>query len=1226
MLIDMIANRLLDTEALSNFWESLGYKAADNAQGESECSAKQSERSAKKSESSVKQSARSTAQNDAALAQTDATLSVASTARPMLIAAQFAMKPRPTLVVVSGEKTAEMFARNIASYLGDNQVMVFPGLDDALTINKKSNPATVARRAHACWSLQTGDERIVVASAKSLVRTLPPAQAKTMQPLKLNVGDEVCDALHSQGATIYDLYAKLEIAGYVNTGKLDGAGTFCYKGDVLDIYPGNTTYPVRIDFFGDEIEEIRRIVPSTGQTITNLTSIEIYPAVEFPLTKRNRARTKKELKKLADNNSWLCDLMDSLESETSFDGHAALLPYVYSNTQTLGDYLHKSALSVLVEPRSLIDDATRAYEDEMARLANSKISHADLLCPAAKINFGLCERVIYMSIMKAGLGTTSKLSLQRPGVVGNIEKLFSKIKSLIAAHYIVVFSAPNYRACQEMMLQFVENSIAVQDITSVGAAQTQDITHGKAAQTQDITSGGAAHPQHPKQDHLKLGVVNITDVEIPAGMIIPDAKLALISVYDTQRYSAGTHTPKSIDITKVTFPYKPGDYVVHAHHGIAYFKDLVKQEIGGIVRDYLLLEYAEDDKLYVPVEQLDRVTKYVGPGGAAPRLTRLNTGDWSRAMNKAKRASRKLAFDLVDVYTRRSAAPGFAFSADNFAQREMEEAFPYKETPDQLRAIEDVKADMEAPRPMDRLICGDVGFGKTEVAMRAAFKAVQDKKQVMVLCPTTILAQQHFNSFHDRFAPFDVSVEVLSRFRSAREQKEALEGFKSGSVSVLVGTHRLLSRDVCPHDLGLVVVDEEQRFGVGHKEQLKNLRESVDVLTLSATPIPRTLQMSLSGVRDMSLILTPPSDRLPVEVYAGEWDADLVSGAIRREVQRGGQVYYVSNRVQSIEDARDRVLGAAEEVRVGVAHGQMNKDDLESIMESFCAGELDVLVATTIIESGIDNPHTNTLIIEDSQRLGLSQMYQLKGRVGRSNTQAYAYFMFPEHVNLTQEATARLSALCEHTQLGSGMRIAMKDLEIRGQGSMLGAEQSGNLSSVGFDLYAQMLEEALTSAKFPGTEGEKEVSHSRVLSDISINIPVHAYFPDEYIPDVDERVMWYRRAANCGGIEAADLLERDLLKAHPDIPDCANNLLLKTKIKAYAFEHNITNITISGGKITIEPVPAKIMTREKLAQYRKVRGRYIKDKRIFTMPAKSLESEDKSNLCSVFELLKGLFS
>ena len=711
-----------------------------------------------------------------------------------------------------------------------------------------------------------------------------------------------------------------------------------------------------------------------------------------------------------------------------------------------------------------------------------------------------------------------------------------------------------------------------------------------------------------KKRRLRRGVVNVVDVDIPLGMIIPKAKLGMVSVSDTQ--GASTARPsRHIDITEITFPYKPGDYVVHAQHGIAHFKELVRREIDGTARDYLLLEYAEGDKLFVPVEQLDRVTRYVGPEGSTPRCTRLNTADWSRAMKKASAATKKLAFDLVDVYARRASAQGYAFGPDTPAQIEMEEAFPYRETPDQLAAIADVKADMRSAKPMDRLVCGDVGFGKTEVALRAAFAATQDRKQVMVLCPTTILAQQHFTNFKDRFAPFGVTVEVLSRFRTPQQQAAALKGFADGSVDVLVGTHRLLSRDVNPHDLGLVIIDEEQRFGVGHKEQMKNLRESIDVLTLSATPIPRTMQMSLSGVRDMSLILTPPDDRRPVEVHVGEWDPDVVSAAIRRELARGGQVYYVSNRVRSIEEAVRRVQAAAGEARVGVAHGQMDKDALEKVMEEFSAGQLDVLVATTIIESGIDNPHTNTLIIEDSQRLGLAQMYQLKGRVGRGSTQAYAFFMFPEHVNLTEEAQARLTALDEHTDLGSGMRIAMRDLEIRGAGSLMGAEQSGNMSAVGFDLFAQMLGAAVNATR----EGDLKAAEGLppALSDITVNLPGRTYLSEEYVPEADERVLWYRKIASAATVGAVEDIYNDLAGKRPDMPQEAQNLFEKARIKAFANEHHIKTVSVVAGKLVVEPID---IPRDKMTPLRRAGGRYLSDKRKLQLPLKYFRLTEKDNL------------
>ena len=707
---------------------------------------------------------------------------------------------------------------------------------------------------------------------------------------------------------------------------------------------------------------------------------------------------------------------------------------------------------------------------------------------------------------------------------------------------------------------------------------------------------------------MKKGIVNVVDVEIPLGMIIPKAKLAMISVSDTQG-AASRKPTRHIDITEVTFPYAPGDFVVHAAHGIGHFTGLVQQEVDGTRRDYLLIEYAEGDKLYVPVEQLDRVTRYVGPEGGEPRLTRLNTADWSRAMTRARKATKKLAFDLVDVYARRAAVQGFRFSPDTPWQQEMEDAFPYQETPDQLAAIADVKADMQSGRPMDRLICGDVGFGKTEVALRAAFKATQDNKQVMVLCPTTILAQQHYTNFRDRCEPFGVTVEVLSRFRTPAQQKAALEGFADGSVHILVGTHRLLSRDVNPHDLGLVIIDEEQRFGVGHKEQMKNLREYIDVLTLSATPIPRTMQMSLSGVRDMSLILTPPDERRAVEVHVGEWDPDLVSAAIRHELARKGQVYYVSNRVRSIDEAVARVQEAAGEARVGVAHGQMGKDELERVMEDFSAGELDVLVATTIIESGIDNPHTNTLIIEDSQRLGLAQMYQLKGRVGRSATQAYAYFMFPDNVPLTEEAIARLTALNEHQDLGSGMRIALRDLEIRGAGSMLGAEQHGNMSAVGFDLFAQMLATAVNATR----EGNLKAADMLppALSDITVNLPGATFLPEEYVPAADERVMWYRRIASASDVQLVEQIYKELREKRPDMPQEAQNLFTKARIKAVAFEHHINLISVVAGKLVVDPIDIPSDTMKAL---RRSKATWTPDKRKLRLPLKHFAAEDDAQL------------
>ncbi len=1018
------------------------------------------------------------------------------------------------------------------------------------------------------------------------------------RPLALVAGSDLSEEPQRGIACFEDLEHCLVSMGYENSGKLDGPGTFSVQGGAIDVFPGNLAYPVRLDFFGDELDEIRRFLPSTGQTISSLGQVDIFPVREFAQTDAALLRAKRAISKSAETNAAQRELLERLEDD-SHELPDLMAAYLLEKTAAVGDYLSADALTVLIEPRSLVDDALHAYDELSKRCVGTSIPVSDLYMGPNELDFGANPRATYVSIMRVGVQLDSELVVKRVDVAGDPEKLFGRLRSLAEMGFTVVFSVPHFRARQEMKLSLVDLGIPINEVLDVV---------------------GDASPK------LKRGQVNIVDVDIPLGMIFPAAKMALVSLSDTQGAMA-TRKRSRIDVTEITFPFKPGDYVVHAAHGVAFFRDIVRQDVGGSERDYLLLEYAEGDKLYVPVEQLDRVTRYVGPEGSSPRLTRLNTSDWSRAMAKARKATKQLAFDLVDVYTRRASTQGYRYREDTPWQHEMEESFPYQETPDQLAAIADIKADMQSPRPMDRLVCGDVGFGKTEVALRAAFKATQDNKQVMVLCPTTILAQQHYSTFKDRFEPFGVKVEVLSRFRTPAQQKQALADFSEGTVSVLVGTHRLLSRDVNPHDLGLVIIDEEQRFGVAHKEQLKNMRESIDVLTLSATPIPRTMQMGLSGVRDMSLILTPPDDRRPVEVHVGEWDPDVVSDAIRREMARGGQIYYVSNRVRSIDEAVKRVQAAAGEARVGVAHGKMTKEQLEDVMENFAAGELDVLVATTIIESGIDNPHTNTLIIEDSQRLGLAQMYQLKGRVGRSSTQAYAYFLFPDNIPLTEEAVARLTALGEHTDLGSGMRVAMRDLEIRGAGSLLGAEQSGNMSAVGFDLFAQMLSTAVNNAR-EGNSSAKEFLPP-ALSDIVVNVPDHTYFPEEYLPDADERVLYYRKIASADTIDAVNDIYEELLAKHPEMPQASVNQFEKARLKAFANEHGIKLISVSAGKLTVEPFA---LTKSQASSLRRKAGRYLADKKKMTVPlrvvvpgyGKEEEAGDAGMLTNVLAYLQKL--
>ena len=1152
----------------------------------------------------------------------DAALAIAASARPFAVAARFAAKPQAMLVVLPGEDAVEGFVRSVAAYLGDERVMAFPARPDFPFAPKAPDARFIARRTSAAWAVQSGAEKVVVASAASLVRALPPCGARVFAPLVVSAESEVVDASTGEVLDMESVAAALVARGFQHTGDaLEGPGTFCTRGGTMDVFPGDTPYPVRIDFFGDEVDEIRRVVPSTGQTIMSLDRIDIYPVREYRLTKKNIARASDVVAKRAQTDPVWRELFGGLETRSDFPGADALLPLLYQKTETLCSYAAEGSLVVLCEPRSIFDDASRAYDDACQRAQGSHITPDGLYVPPTALDFGQVPRYTLSSIMRAGGMVDDQLPVKRTEVAGSAEKLIGRLRGLVDQHYTTVFSVPDVRARRDMKLLLVDNALPVVEILDAEAGlEDFDAAAQRRAKRRNARSG-SDHPEwHRNVSMLKRGVVNVVDVDIPLGMIIPKAKLGLVSVHDTQGRTSQIRGRRRVDMTEVTFPFAPGDYVVHAAHGVALFKEIVRQDVGGMMRDYLLLEYAEGDKLFVPVEQLDRVTRYVGPEGSSPRCTRLNTSDWSRAMTKARKATKQLAFDLVDVYTRRASVQGFRYAPDTPWQREMEEAFPYEETPDQLAAIAEVKADMQSGKPMDRLVCGDVGFGKTEVALRAAFKATQDNKQVMVLCPTTILAQQHYTTFKDRFDPFGVKVEVLSRFRSPAEQKLALKGFAEGTVQVLVGTHRLLSRDVNPRDLGLVIIDEEQRFGVGHKEQLKNLREQIDVLTMSATPIPRTMQMSLSGVRDMSLIMTPPDNRRPVEVHVGEWDVDVVSEAIRRELQRGGQVYYVSNRVRTIDEAVARVGEAAAEARVGVAHGKMSKDELERVMEDFAAGAIDVLVATTIIESGIDNPHTNTLIIEDSQRLGLAQMYQLKGRVGRSSQQAYAYFMFPEHVTLTEEAMARLDAINEHRDLGSGMRVAMRDLEIRGAGSLLGAEQSGNMSGVGFDLFAQMLSQAVSDAR----EGKPDAGEGLppALSDITVNVPVHTYIPEEYVPDADARVLLYRKLACAEVPDVVDELLEQTAERYGAMPQACTNMFAKSRLRAWANEHGVKNISVSGGKVTVEPID---VPRDALTPLRRYGSRYITQTSKLSVPVKFFGlSEDDSLIEAIEALLRDL--
>ena len=1097
----------------------------------------------------------------------DASIAVAQSARPLLAAALWSNDPRPCLVVVPGEEAADRMAKSLRAWVGNDIVLRYPNRADLPWSDKAADDSVVGMRCAAVEALATGRVCVVVASARALMRRVPPVGSGYYCGSTFEVGDEV---------DFEDVPRLLVAMGYANVGAVDVPGTFRVHGDTVDVFPAQEKAPVRLEFFGDEIDRIRRMVASTGQTIGELQSVRIVPCRELAFTDETIARAVRVLSRVVQEDTSVAADLELIKQRANAAQLDRYLGELYGGkTASPMDHMASDALVILSEPRALLDDCAHAVDDirhaaGAAHIPNEVLD--TLYTPIKKFDFGKQQRVSLQSMARArntrvaaararaaasaSASGEAEVYVQQPGIAGKDSKMLGRMRQLVRDGSVVLFAIPDSSARKHMKMRFLDESIPFEE---------------------SLEASEGNREERP----FERGVVTFVDAPIPSGIVVPGAHLAVFSVGDLTSHMAKRRRIRRVDPTTTTFPFKPGDYVVHARHGIALFTGIVRQEISGRERDYFLLQYANDDKLYVPLERVDRITRYVGPDGGSPRLTRLNTADWSRATGKARKSAKKLAFDLVDLYARRSSVVGHAFAPDAPAQRDMEVNFSYELTPDQQSAVDDIKADMESNKPMDRLLCGDVGFGKTEVALRAAFKCCMDDRQVMVLCPTTILAQQHYDTFFDRFAPFGLRVEVLSRFVTPAQQRRALEGFATGEVNVLVGTHRLLSADVNPASLGLVIVDEEQRFGVQHKEQLKNMREQVDVLTLSATPIPRTMQMALSGVRDMSLILTPPPGRKPVKVHVGEYDSDVVSAAIRRELGRGGQVYYVSNRVHTIEDAVERVALAAPEARVAVAHGQMSPAQVEEVMLQFQMQEVDVLVATTIIESGIDNPHTNTLVIEDSQRLGLAQLYQLKGRVGRGREQAYAYFMFPAEEPLTPEATERLTALAELQELGSGMRIAMRDLEIRGAGSLVGAEQHGNLSSVGFDLFTQMLGQAVAEARGEVPEGDEP-------SEVVINLAADFYLAEEYMPDVDKRVMAYRRLAAANELADVDKLQAEIEAECGGMPLAALNIFDRTRVRIRCERLGVSNVALTGGRIVFTGIEVPSAAASKLRAERAI--------------------------------------
>jgi transcription-repair coupling factor (superfamily II helicase) len=1001
----------------------------------------------------------------AALVDARAPVTVAEPARPFLLAALARRLRHPVLALVARAEEADSLASDIHAFLGRAGAEVFPGWEVLPGEPVSPSVETMGRRLQVLHRLRSGGELVVVATAQGATQLVAPPR-RELETLQLEAGVE-----HSLEA----LSEALVSLGYERNYMVERRGEFAVRGGILDVFAPGAERPVRAEFWGDEITSLREFALASQRSLDEIKTTLVPPCRELLTDEVTRERAAS----LAEDHD--DPALAQLAEGVLTPGAERLLPLLTGGLKPLSSFFPPGSPAVIVEPKRVGDRAEELLEQvrawsETTRVANEHYTSLDDL-------LSTMDPVVLMSSFAEADG-------HQPGVEtwaaasGKPEVLIDRLAELMRSGYRAVIAA----SLEETATRIEQN------LRSAGL----DFSVAATAPGPAGASGGS-----------------IVLAELNRGFVLPEARLALVAESDISgRRSGAARRRMRARRRDVSGPLDlaEGDFLVHEVHGIGTYMGMVDRDLLGVHREYLIVEYAKGDRLYVPSDQIDLVSKYIG--GEAPRINRLGSGDWARTKSRVRRKAREIARELVDLYSKRMRAQGYPFGPDSPWQRELEDSFPYEETPDQLRAIDEVKDDMERPIPMDRLVCGDVGYGKTEIAVRAAFKAVADGKQVVILVPTTILAQQHHATFMERFRHFPVRVGMLSRFLSQQEAARVLSDLEAGKIDVVVGTHRLLQKDVSFSDLGLVVIDEEQRFGVEQKEKLKALRASVDILTMTATPIPRTLEMAMTGIRDMSVVDTPPENRHPVMTYVGEMSDETITSAIRRELLRDGQVFFVHHRVDTIDVAARRLRELVPEARVGIAHGQMEERLLERSMLEFGEGKSNVLVCTTIIESGLDIPTVNTLVVGRADLLGLSQMYQLRGRVGRAHERAYAYLFFPPERSITEGAHERLKTIAEHTGLGSGFRIAMRDLEIRGAGNLLGAEQHGHISEVGFDLYVKLVASAVDEAKGMPWREENEVR---------IDLPLQAFVPKDYVADENLRLEAYRKIASA--VDASDLAE-----------------------------------------------------------------------------------------------------
>ncbi|GCE25301.1 transcription-repair-coupling factor [Dictyobacter alpinus] len=1089
---------------------------------------------------------------------------ITEAARPYVVASLAVSFKQPILLVVSEENEATQMVETLKSFVPNpSDVFCLPDRNALPYERLLGDALTTQQRMQALMAMVERERTpLVVCSARVLTQLIIPPQELAASLFRLQTGQEV--DLNMLIEHLYNL-------GYEPVAEVEESGQFSHRGGIIDMFPPTLPRPVRLEFFGDEIESIRTFDQETQRSLNTIDSCTLGPAREaLP------ARGPEAIKELAQLDTrllnkdaearWKSD-MDLLNQRRSFDDIAFYLPYLHAPASVL-DYLPRNGLLILDNPASIqnhilqLDLQTQEIREqhEKERENPAHLREASLDWKHLETQIQQRRQLRFADILSTA---ESDFDVRQQGGTENL---------VPGSH-----SANSYGGRLRAFVQDCRKALDNRDRVIIITMQARRMAEvlGDEAILQDQTI--EVSPGTNINNLPEAGTLTLIQGQLNEGW--QSRSLALHVYTDTEIFgwSKRRNVQRRKPVTPASFlaEVNPGDHVVHQEHGIGRFEGLVKMNLTGVEREYLLIHYAGTDKLYIPTDQLDRITRYIGMGDSVPALSKLGTTEWTRAKSKVKENVQEVARELLRLYSIREAAQGHAFPPDSDQPwlQELEDGFPYQETPDQQRSIDEVKADMERPRPMDRLVCGDVGYGKTEVALRAAFKCVLDQHQVAILVPTTVLALQHYNNFKERLKAYPVRVELLSRFRSEKEQKQILEDLALGKVDIIIGTHRLIQKDVVFLNLGLLVVDEEQRFGVIHKERLKQLRTEIDVLTMTATPIPRTLHMSLVNLRDMSIIETPPQERLPIRTTIREYDDALIREAILREIDRGGQVFFVHNRVQGIQVLAQKLQRLIPEARIIVGHGQMNEEQLERVMVGFSNGDYDVLISTTIIENGLDIPNANTIIVNNAAFFGLSQLYQLRGRVGRATQQAYAYFFYGKNAKLTPIQEKRLRAIFEATELGAGFRIAMKDLEIRGAGSLLGAEQSGFMNSVGFDLYCKLLADSVQELQ--GKQAEAGTPTT------SVDLPIDAYLPDEYIGDRTLKVNFYQRLANLKDAQQVEAMAAEMADRFGPIPEQVHNLLELVNLKVEAAHLGYEAISVKDNEFVLtvkrDVVPNRII-------------------------------------------------